>query len=208
MKVLDKGYVELIDCMGSDERITEVARISYGKEGKTDDELVKRLLTILLTNKHESPLEHVLFTFKVKCPIFIARQWMRHRTFSFNEQSRRYTKNNWEYYIPQLNILPNDRIDNVMIQKRLRGMYEFQIREYEDLIKAGVKPEVARRIMGTGFYTTFFFTVDLRNLLHFIELRTDEHAQYEMQEYATAVEILSSLKLPQTFKIWRELNKC
>lgn len=207
MKVLDKGYVELIDCMGSDERITEVARISYGKQYKTDEEQVKRLLTILLTNKHESPLEHVLFTFKVKCPIFIARQWMRHRTGKYNEQSRRYTKDNWEYYIPSLDRLPNNKCDNKKLQRRLIGMYEFQTREYEDLIKAGVSPELARGIMGTGFYTTFYFTIDLRNLLHFIELRKDKHAQKEMQEYATALELLIEEKLPITFKILKKIKK-
>lgn len=207
MKVLDKGYVELVDCLGSDERIVDIARISYGMHKKSTEEQVNRLLTLLLTNHHESPFEQVVLTYKIKAPIFIARQWMRHRTGKYNEQSRRYTKKNWEYYVPDLNLLPKDKCSNLQVQKRIQTMMELQIKDYEDLISLGVKPETARVIMGVGFYTTFYFTIDLRNLLHFLDLRTDSHAQTEMQEYATAVELLASEKLPRVIKIWRDLKK-
>lgn len=201
IEVLDKGYVELIDVMGDEKRIANVARISYGKtEGKYDEKLLK----LLLRNGHMSPFEQVQFTFKVKCPIFIARQFQRHRTFKFNEQSRRYTKKKWDYYVPDLNRLPNKNTNNLKLQKSIIGMYEFQIREYEELIKFGVLPEVARCIMGTGFYTTFFFTVDLRNLLHFLDLRTAQDAQFEIREYADVLEYLVEEKFPNVIQYWRE----
>lgn len=201
IEVLDKGYVELIDVMGDEKRIANVARISYGKtEGKYDEKLLK----LLLRNGHMSPFEQVQFTFKVKCPIFIARQFQRHRTFKFNEQSRRYTKKKWDYYVPDLNRLPNKDTNNLKLQKSIIGMYEFQIREYEELIKFGVLPEVARCIMGTGFYTTFFFTVDLRNLLHFLDLRTAQDAQFEIREYADVLEYLVEEKFPNVIQYWRE----
>lgn len=201
IEVLDKGYVELIDVMGDEKRIANVARISYGKtEGKYDEKLLK----LLLRNGHMSPFEQVQFTFKVKCPIFIARQFQRHRTFKFNEQSRRYTKKKWDYYVPDLNRLPNKNTNSLKLQKSIIGMYEFQIREYEELIKFGVLPEVARCIMGTGFYTTFFFTVDLRNLLHFLDLRTAQDAQFEIREYADVLEYLVEEKFPNVIQYWRE----
>jgi len=207
LKILDKGYVKLIDSLGDDKRIAEVARICYGHEGEPTDASVTRLLTTLINNQHTSPLEQVVFTFKVKAPIFVARQWMRHRTGSYLEQSRRYTKTKWEYYIPELDILPNDKINSKHIQKSMEGMFLFQIREYERLISFGVKPEIARGIMGTSFYTTFFFTMDLKNLLHFIEVRKDSHAQSEMQEYAIAIELLIEEVIPQTIKIWRKKDE-
>lgn len=123
---------------------------------------------------------------------------------SYNEQSRRYTKKKWDYYVPDLNRLPNKNTNSLKLQKSIIGMYEFQIREYEELIKFGVLPEVARCIMGTGFYTTFFFTVDLRNLLHFLDLRTAQDAQFEIREYADVLEYLVEEKFPNVIQYWRE----
>lgn len=203
VKVLDKGYVELVDVMGDEKKITDIASISYGK---TESKNSQKLLERLLKSGHLSPFEQVQFTFKIKCPIFIARQIMRHRVFSFNEQSRRYTKDNWEYYIPELSRLPSDKVNSTQTQKVIKGMYEFQMREYTALIEVGVAPEVARGIMGTGFYTTFFFTGDLRNLLHFLDLRTENHSQFEMREYACAIECLLEKELPNVMKYWREIK--
>lgn len=207
MEVLDKGYVELVDYMGDERRIVDVARISYGRENESDDELVNRILDILLSNGHYSPLEHAQFTFKVKAPIFVARQWMRTRTGKYNEQSRRYTKHNWEYYLPDLDRLSDKKCSPERIQRRIESIMELEMREYDDLIRMGVVPEIAREIMGVGFYTTFYFTIDLRNLLHFLELRKDSNAQKEIQEYAVAMELLVEEKLPLLMKKWREKDE-
>lgn len=203
LQVLNKGYVKLIDVLGDEKRIADIACISYGKEESSNS---LRLLRILLKNGHYSPFEHVQFTFKIKAPIFIARQWMRHRTGKYNEQSRRYTKKNWEYYIPDLNRLSNLKTSGENIQKQIEIQMNNQIQDYENLIRSGVPPEVARSIMGTGFYTTFYFTIDLRNLLHFLKLRKDEHAQFEMQEYAKAIEEIIYPYIPNIMDYWRENN--
>lgn len=192
--VLNNGYVELVDILGNEKRILEVARISYGKSvGNNDENLIKRLLK----NEHWSPFEQVSFTFKVKCPIFIARQWMRHRTGKYNEVSRRYTKKNWDYYIPTVDLISDKKIRDYII-----SIMETQTKEYNLLLEKGVKPEIARMIMGTGFNTEFYFTIDLRNLLHFLKLRKDNHAQYEMQEYANAIEIFVTENMPNVMKYW------
>ena len=192
--VLNNGYVELVDILGNEKRILEVARISYGKSvGNNDENLIKRLLK----NEHWSPFEQVSFTFKVKCPIFIARQWMRHRTGKYNEVSRRYTKKNWDYYIPTVDLISDKKIRDYII-----SIMENQTKEYNLLLEKGVKPEIARMIMGTGFNTEFYFTIDLRNLLHFLKLRKDNHAQYEMQEYANAIEIFVTENMPNVMKYW------
>jgi len=192
--VLNNGYVELVDILGNEKRILEVARISYGKSvGNNDENLIKRLLK----NEHWSPFEQVSFTFKVKCPIFIARQWMRHRTGKYNEVSRRYTKKNWDYYIPTVDLISDKKIRDYII-----SIMETQTKEYNLLLEKNVKPEIARMIMGTGFNTEFYFTIDLRNLLHFLKLRKDNHAQYEMQEYANAIEIFVTENMPNVMKYW------
>ena len=203
LKVLDKGYVELVDMLGDEKRITDVACISYGKKESKNN---LRLLKILLDNGHYSPLEHVQFTFKVKAPIFVARQWMRHRTGKYNEQSRRYTKKKWEYYVPNIFRLGDTQNNCEQIQQQIKDEMESQIQNYEHLIKTGVTPEIARITMGTGFYTKFYFTIDLRNLLHFLKLRKDKHAQFEMQEYARAIENIVHSCLPNVINFWMENN--
>jgi thymidylate synthase (FAD) len=122
---------------------------------------------------------------------------MRHRTGKYNEVSRRYTKKNWDYYIPTVDLISDKKIRDYII-----SIMENQTKEYNLLLEKGVKPEIARMIMGTGFNTEFYFTIDLRNLLHFLKLRKDNHAQYEMQEYANAIEIFVTENMPNVMKYW------
>lgn len=191
VEVLNNGYVELIDILGNEKRIADVARISYGKTtGNNNESLIKHLLN----NGHLSPFEQVQFTFKIKCPIFVARQWMRHRTGKYNEKSRRYTKKKWDYYIPNIREKDKEKIINAM---------SAQIELYEELLESKIKPEIARTIMGVGFNTEFYFTIDLRNLLHFLELRTEEHAQYEIRMYANTIENIVKQYFPNVIQYWR-----
>lgn len=191
VEVLNNGYVELIDILGNEKRIADVARISYGKTtGNNNESLIKHLLN----NGHLSPFEQVQFTFKIKCPIFVARQWMRHRTGKYNEKSRRYTKKKWDYYIPNIREKDKEKIINAM---------SAQIELYEELLESKIKPEIARTIMGVGFNTEFYFTIDLRNLLHFLGLRTEEHAQYEIRMYANAIENIVKQYFPNVIQYWR-----
>lgn len=214
MQVLDKGSVALLNHMGDDNTIVSAARVSYlgeSKGNKKDAELIR----YLMENKHTSPFEQVEFQFMVKCPIFIARQWHRHRTWSYNEVSRRYTSEDIDFYIP--NTMYEQSTDNKqMTGSKIANSGDLMIImmlvtsdaliAYDKLIKAGVAREQARIILPQNMYTKFYAKTDLHNLLHFIELRNHPHAQLEMREYAKALELLIKPIVPVTYSIWKELQ--
>uniref|UniRef100_A0A6C0M067 Thymidylate synthase n=1 Tax=viral metagenome TaxID=1070528 RepID=A0A6C0M067_9ZZZZ len=196
--VLDHGFVELVDRMGDDYRILQSARVSTGSDASKGAAKDRNLVLYLYRNKHMSPFEQVQLTFHVKCPIFVARQWMRHRTMSFNEYSMRYSNAINECYVPQAlhaqsstnhqGSNSESAIDaNDIMKNKIRTHYEETFKLYDSLIDAGVSREEARCIIPVGCYTEFYFTVDLRNLFHFLELRLDAHAQYEIRVYANAI---------------------
>jgi len=193
INVLNKGYVNFVDSVGSDETIANIAGISYGKDKVGNTE---KLIRILLKNGHMSPFEHASVTFKVKAPLFVARQWMRHRTGKYNEISMRYHEFSGDIYIPSLNRVNDD------VQSFFKEYNETAIDSYKALISGGVSKEVARSVLPVGMYTTFYFTCDLRNLLHFLELRCDVHAQYEIREYALIIKDMLSELFPITMKNW------
>ncbi len=189
MKVLDKGYVELVHYMGSDDFIAEVARISTGTVG--DEDSNKRLIHFLLKHGHLSPFEHAVFTFRVKAPIFVARQWFRHRIASYLEASGRYRKLQPEFYIPELSA----EQQKAMLEQSLKA-YE----EYKKLLEQGVPREKARMILPVNIYTEFYWTVNARSLMNFLNLRADSHAQYEIRQYAIAIYTLVAKVMPETMK--------
>lgn len=214
MKVLDKGYVELLDNMGDDLTIVNAARVSYLGESKGSDK-DKRLLKYLWVNRHTSPFEQVEFQFLVKCPLFVARQWHRHRTWSYNEISRRYTSEQLEFYTPikwRMQSSDNKQmsdsfLDDDELSDALKDSLEYAIEYhclylYDTLIKHGVAREQARMILPQSMYTTFYAKVDLHNLLHFIELRAHKHAQYEIQLYTAALLKLIDNYVPWTVEIF------
>lgn len=198
IQVLDKGFVRLVDTMGNDRRIAEAAAVSYGGKEKTDEE-VARLIDYLMRHRHTSPFEQVEFVFHVKAPLFIARQWLRHRTASVNEISQRYTVVKDEFYIPTVVYEQggahnkqgsggqlSDR-DTTAVIHQLKAAYTQAMVEYNRLLKAGVTREQARIVLPVGVYTEFYWKMDLHNLLHFLSLRLDSHAQFEIREYAEAI---------------------
>ena len=183
------GYVRLVRTDGTERQLAEIVRISYGKdENDLTDEDVERLIQLLLRNKHLSPFEFLSMVFKIKAPIFVARQWFRHRTGSYLEKSLRYTIAEPEFYA----------VNDEMEQYNQKA-YE----EYLRLIKH-IRKEQARAILPMGTYTEFYWKIDLRNLMHFLELRLDKHAQYEIREYAKAIERLFEEKFPVIHKYWKE----
>lgn len=189
MKVLDKGFVELIDVMGNEQRIIDAARITVDAKKKAKRSDLK-LLDYLYTNGHLSPFEHVHFTFKVKAPIFVLRQWMRHRTWNYCELSMRYTKSEGDFWSP-----PDDGF--------WYDVHEEAMDDYNWLISQGLPREQARARLPISMYSTVMMTVDLRNLLHFLKLRTSEHAQREIQDYAYTIEDLISDVVPNVINIYR-----
>lgn len=201
VQVLDHGHVRLVEYMGSDLSIVRNARVSYNAEWRTGEDEGKdaKLIQYLWRNRHTSPFEAVQFTFDIKCPIFVARQWHRHRTWAYNEVSARYAELPEEFYVPALEQITTQSKDNKQMRTteqhgaaaEIAGILALQCEQsfkcYRSLLKVGCPRELARGVLPLNTYTHFFATVDLRNLFHFLELRLHEHAQYEIRVYAQAL---------------------
>ncbi len=198
--VLDHGFVRLVDYMGDDGAIVQAARVSYG-EGTTKKSRDRELIRYLLGHYHTSPFEMVEFKFHVKLPIFVARQWIRHRTANVNEYSGRYSVMKQEFYRPEpdqlrtqsktnhqarsTEELPDDQKSAFAEhQEQTQGhLYE----EYNKFIDAGLARELARINLPLSMYTEWYWKIDLHNLLHFLRLRIDSHAQYEIRVYGEVI---------------------
>ena len=198
--VLDHGFVRLVDYLGSDQRIVQSARVSYGEGTKTYRQ-DKGLINYLMRNEHTSPFEQVVFTFHVKMPIFVARQWTRHRTARMNEISGRYSVMKDEVYIPADENIALQSEDNkqgrkdeavdddtaAKVQSLLQKEQESIFSTYHELLDMGIAREISRIDLPLSLYTEFYWQMDLHNLFHFLALRMDGHAQYEIREYANVM---------------------
>lgn len=216
--VLDHGFVRLVDSMGSDLSIARAARVSYDAAWRAGEDKGSdaRLINYLWKNKHTSPFEAVQFTFEVKAPIFVLRQWHRHRTWSYNEISARYAQLPEEYYVPELSQITTQSTDNKQmrtneqhpqakdIQQFIQYMNHLSHKEYKTLIELGCPRELARSVLPVGTYSHMFASVNLANLLRFIDLRLHDHAQYEIRVYAEAMLELIEEVVPAAVKAWRE----
>ena len=201
VKVLDgQGWVGLIDHLGSEATIVNAARVSFGKIKTQIDARDEALMEYLIANRHTSPLEHLVFTFSVHCPLFVRGQWHRHRTWSYNEISRRYTEIDLECFTPaqlrrqsssnrQASFVDEDFKAPELVEA-IRKHNEESLKLYNALLEGGVCREQARGVLPQNMMVTFWGTVDLSNLLHFLELRDSEHAQVEIREYAQAIKKL------------------
>lgn len=203
INVLNAGYVELLDFMGGDEAILRGARICFQTEGATE-EANNNLLKMLVRERHTSPMEHCVATFRVKAPIFVFRQWHRHRVgMSYNELSLRYCEAKPEFFIPM-----EDKFKAVYycdMDSAYRN-YETYLDMYiKDGYSQGRARELARPHLPLGLYSEMIWTANAASIMHFIDLRADGHAQKEMQLYANAVLYLSKLVAPRTFNYKAEL---
>ncbi len=198
--VLDKGFVRLVDYMGDDQRVLQAARVSTGKDmQKADPEKDRKLLRFMFRKGHTSPFEKVRFEFHAKMPIFVARQWVRHRMASINEASGRYKEMPEEFYIPKVwrsqsktNKQGADadfkHVDNVAFSGLITAQCHKAFECYQELMDAGVAKEMARLVLPLNLYTEWYWTTDLHNLLNnFLYKRLDEAAQWEMRQYADAI---------------------
>lgn len=196
--VLDHGFIRLVDYLGNDERIVQAARVSYGAGTKTV-RMDKALIDYLLRHDHTSPFEQVVFTFHLKMPIFVARQWVRHRTARMNEISGRYSVMSEEFYVPaDANIhLQNQenrqgRDETRPASPEVREAIREQMTEhnktvytnYQEMLSHDISRELARISLPLSLYTEFYWQIDLHNLFRFLRLRLDQHAQLEIREYA------------------------
>ena len=214
--VLDKGFVRLIDFMGGDERAVNSARVSFGGESK-GEEKDKKLIKYLLEHSHHTPFEHCCFQFHVACPIYVARQWFRHRWASYNEVSARYTEVKDEFYMPsefraqdthnKQGSLASSDLDNKKLSQIYEKSVEASYAAYKKLLEAGVAREMARGILPVCQYTQFYWSVNARSLLNFISLRADGHAQKEIRDYADTIAKIFEEKMPWTWEAFNKLDK-
>ena len=199
IKCLDKGFVRLVDSMGGDDAIVQAARVSYGK-GTSKVSQDRGLIRYLMRHRHTTPFEMVEFKFHCKMPIFVARQWVRHRTANINEYSLRYSEARDEFYYPdpkhiQLQSALNKQGRAGKIPKKLtdkviqyfKEISERSFEKYQELNEAGLARELIRAILPVNLYTEWYWKNDLHNLLHFISLRSDSHAQYEIRVFSDAL---------------------
>ncbi len=205
------GFVQLIQSVGDDTGIVNSARVSFGKKIDSIEDKDRKLIKYLLEHDHGTPFEHNSITFLVKAPIFIARQHFRHRISSFNEISGRYVEVKEEFYIPkefrqqstnnrQASIEGNElehEKANLIYTKTVKESFE----NYKQLLALGVAREQARGVLPLTTYTEYYWTCNLRALLHFIKLRDHENAQWEIQQYAKAMKEIAKEIFPETFKI-------
>lgn len=219
MKVLDHGFVELVETMGDDCSPAEAARVSYGNGKRGWDNGDGKLTSYLITNSHLTPFEMVELKFRVKAPIFVARQWMRHRAASYNEFSMRYSEagkigdaGHVEIYQPNFwgkgnsNKVSNQVSDTIEIFTEADTVYNNAIaaveEAYEKLLNLGVSREHARLVLPVSTYTIFMYKTDLRNFWHFLDLRSSNSAQREIREYSEAMAQLASRVYPNLMSLY------
>jgi|TARA_B100001971_G_scaffold6952_1_gene5721 thymidylate synthase (FAD) len=196
---LDHGFIRLVDNMGGDDAIVQAARVSYGK-GTRKVSQDRGLIRYLLRHRHTTPFEMVEFKFHCKMPIFVARQWVRHRTANINEYSLRYSEARDEFYIPdEKHILFQSKLNKQgrsgevsadlkkKVQDYFREISDRSYAVYSELNEAGIARELARAVLPVNIYTEWYWKNDLHNILHFLSLRMDPHAQYEIRIYAEAM---------------------
>lgn len=223
MQVLDQGDLTLINFMGGDLSVVAAARVSNGvdyadaSKGREKDQ---KLIRYLLRHRHHTPFEHTVFQFYVKCPLFVAREWHRHRIASYNEISGRYVDFEPSFYAPERIRIPaatnkqgsvfgsdigkpptpDDRNFSGLVRENATRAF----RLYEELKAIGVANELARIVLPMNLYTQFYMTVNARSLMNFISLRAADDAQWEIRQYAIAMQGVFAEKMPMTYAAYEE----
>ncbi len=215
--VLDHGFVRLVDYLGGDGRIVQSARVSYGTGTKSVRE-DKGLINYLMSHQHTSPFEQVVLTFHCKMPIFVARQWVRHRTARLNEISGRYSVMKEEFYVPDPSVIQAQSQANK--QGRQAEELPAELRQkvvdllladqtttyahYQGMLDDDIARELARINLPLSLYTEWYWQIDLHNLFHFVKLRMDPHAQWEIQEYGRALARCAKAVAPLAYEAFEE----
>lgn len=220
-KVLDKGYVRLVDSMGNDLSVVNAARVSYDKESKEFDGKDQKLINFLIRENHTAPFRHAVLSFEVYAPLFVARQWWKHIIggqqnldpfLAWNESSRRYVTENEEFYIPNVwrgkpadskqgsSETRNGKYSNEAWGETMRDVIVQGKLNYQAAMEDGIAPEQARLFLpANALYVRWRWTSSLQGVMHFINLRDEAHAQWEIQQYAKAVRAVSTSQFPVCF---------
>ena len=209
-KIGEHGFVKIVDAMGNDQSIVDAARVSYQKGTKTSRN-TEGLIRYLMRNRHTSPFEMCEIKMIIRAPIFIARQWMRHRTASINEESARYSVVRNEFWYAEdeevraqsdknKQVGDGDIDDSHLVSSEMYRSMKHSFDTYSFAIEKGVCREQARSVLPVSTYTSFVWKIDLHNLLHFLRLRMDWHAQKEIREYARAIATYVQEWVPETWE--------
>jgi thymidylate synthase (FAD) len=211
--VLDHGFVRLDQAMADDLSVVNGARVSFARHKAEMDDSDAGLIRFLMRDRHGTPFEHNAFRFHIRAPIFVAREWFRHRVGSFNEFSMRYAKATDDFYVPEpedvrtqvgkpgaysFDPVPDDVAETT--REEIRQVYESAYSAYERLVELGVARELARAVLPVGAYTEFYWTVNARALMNFLSLRNAETAQREIRRYAEACERFLAERMPITYE--------
>ena len=210
--VLDHGFVRLDDAMADDLSVVNGARVSFARHKTEMEDSDAGLIRFLMRERHGTPFEHNSFRFHIRAPIFVAREWFRHRVGSFNEFSMRYAKATDDFYVPEpddvrsqvgkpgaYSFEPVDPVVAETTREEMRAVYEAAFSAYERLVELGVARELARSVLPVGAYTEFYWTVNARALMNFLSLRNSETAQREIRRYAEACEQFLAERMPVTY---------
>lgn len=215
IRLFEHGFVRLDGAMASDLSVVNSARVSFAKRREAMGESDRGLIGFLMRDRHGTPFEHNAFRFHVRCPLFVAREWFRHRIGSFNEESARYHQLEADFYVPEA--------ADVRSQVGKPGAYTFEpvapalaeeVRAdlarqyaeayalYERLLERGLAKELARCVLPMGTFTQFYWTVNARSLMNFLSLRAADTAQLEIRRYAEALETIFAEAMPVTYDAW------
>jgi thymidylate synthase (FAD) len=211
IRILDHGFVRLDDAMADDLSVVNGARVSFARHKDEMDASDEGLIRFLMRDRHGSPFEHNAFRFHIRCPIFVAREWFRHRIGSFNEFSLRYAKATDDFYVPDADDVRTqvgkpgaysfEPVSPELAEEtreELKAVYDQAYETYTRLVEQGVARELARSVLPVGAYTQFYWTVNARALMNFVSLRNSEFAQLEIRRYAEAVERFFEQQMPVT----------
>jgi thymidylate synthase (FAD) len=211
--VLDHGFVRLDAAMADDLSVVNGARVSFARHKEELDDADAGLIRFLMRDRHGTPFEHNAFRFHIRCPIFVAREWFRHRIGSFNEFSMRYAKATDDFYVPAAEDVRSqvgkpgaysfEPVEPELAERtreELRAVYELAYATYTRLVEEGVARELARSVLPVGAYTEFYWTVNARALMNFVSLRAAETAQWEIRVYAEACEHFLAERMPITYE--------
>jgi thymidylate synthase (FAD) len=223
--ILDHGFIRVIDYMGDDSSVVQAARVSYGSGTKKVNEDIA-LIRYLMRHMHTTPFEMCEIKFHIKAPFFVARQWLRHRTANVNEYSARYSIIEDDFYLPDdknigyqslvnkqcredIDIIDDNEILKIKseVQKLISSSSKSQYDVYKSMLDKNIAREISRMSLTLNYYTEFYWKIDVHNLMHFIKLRADEHAQYEIRVYAQKMLEILKLWMPITYDAFLDYRK-
>lgn len=218
--VFEHGFVRLDAAMADDLSVVNSARVSFAVRREQMEEKDEGLIRFLMRDRHGTPYEHNSFRFHVRCPIFVAREWFRHRISSFNEESARYHKLEDDFYVPSPEAVRGqvgkpgaytfEPVDENLAHETIdtfKRIYKELYAEYMSMIEKGVAKELARAILPFGIFTQFYWTLNARSLMNFISLRNSTFAQYEIRVYAAVLEYFFAQQMPATYRSFVEFGR-